>query len=83
MKKNIIFLIFVSLFMIITSCGKNEDVKDNNQQIAAENTSPETGDANEITDKTERFARIDPGLPDMDFDGYVFNILSWHVPECI
>jgi hypothetical protein len=71
MKKCIFLMIFVFASIVFMSC-KSEKAK-NPADI-------KNDPANEITEaENAKFDRIDPNLPEMDFNGRDFNIVHWFV----
>ena len=73
MKKIISIVLMIALMAPFAACGSNEGGTDGDGRPAAENGAADPGAP------VGRWARIDPGLPDADFGGYGFNIVSWHV----
>ena len=67
-----ILLIFIFIIAVLTSCAKS----DNNEKVIA----PENPDINNIADDDDISAaqaeRVPTGLPDADYSGYEFRILS-------
>ena len=64
-------LVFFALGLF-AACGGEKD------QDSEPNATAEATEGNTDPEK-DRFTRIDPGLPEMDFGGYEFNILHWFV----
>lgn len=78
-KKLMLFSVILSVLLLIaSSCAQNggNDADDTVELPAAEDAVSEQEEPGE---PPGRWARIDPGLPERDFGGYTFNILSWYV----
>ena len=75
----LLFIILIVVFfpVVTNACGNTEDSTNNDSQEAITN---ENILEPEIPAKAlGRFDRIGTGLPDIDFEGYTFNIATWFV----
>lgn len=76
MEKFKCLILASALFLLLTapSCGETANEIGGESKTAAHENEPEEGDS-----PLERFGRIETGLPERNFDGYDFDIVSWYV----
>ena len=74
-----ILAILAMMLLIAASCDQNEASIDNDVRPVTETETPVVETEEYDEEPIGRWTRIDPNLPERDFDGYEFNILSWYV----